>query len=349
MRHPADFQRLEGLSAATLYIEYILEYALLRGCDLTGALIELGVTEEQLNNPGARIPLAVEAALFSRGIAGTGDIHFGLHMGENIRPRFMGPLGYASMSSATLGDAMRLMLPYQRITTEFGTTVAATEGDRHVIRWQDAPQTAGLPDARHRVENYFSACINFGRWITGSQENPAEICFAHAAPSADVAEYARVFRCPVRFSAGENAIALPLRVLSLALRDADPEVNRVMVGRVQQELSSYEARGGLREQVRHAIREEMAEAVPSIESVAARLALKPWSLRRRLKLDTLDFTTLLDEVRRELAVDWLTTSSRTVSEIAANLGYSEQSAFNRAFRRWFDTTPLEYRERHAQH
>lgn len=347
MKSDVDFPGLEGLSASSLYIEYILDHALSRGCDLTGALIELGVTEDQLNHAGARIPLAVEAALFARGIAETGDAHFGLHMGENIRPRFMGPLGYASMSSATLGEAMRLMLPYQRVTTEFGTTTAGPEGDRHVIRWADAPQTAGLPHARHRVENYFAACITFGRWITGSQENPAEIRFAHAPPPGGDAEYARVFRCPVTFNAGENVISLPLRVLSLRLRDADPEVNRVMVGRVKQELSSYDARGGLREQVRHAIREDISDGTPSIESVAERLALKPWTLRRRLKLDNLDFTTLLDEVRRDMAVDWLTTSARTVSDIAASLGYSEQSAFNRAFRRWFDTTPLEYRERHG--
>lgn len=348
MQDAADYPGLEGLSAATLYIEYILDHALSRGCDLTGALIELGVTEEQLNHGGARIPLAVEAALFARGIAGTGDPHFGLHMGENIRPRFMGPLGYASMSSATLGDAMRLMLPYQRVTTEFGTTSAATVGDRHVIRWEDDVRTAGLPHARHRVENYFAACITFGRWITGSQENPAEIRFSHDCPSGGEAEYARVFRCPVTFRAGENAISLPLRVLSLRLRDADPEVNRVMVGRVKQELSSYDARGGWREQVRHAIREEISEGTPSIESVAERLAIKPWTLRRRLKLDNIDFTTLFDEVRRDMAVDWLTTTSRTVSDIAASLGYSEQSAFNRAFRRWFDATPLAYRERHGR-
>ncbi len=338
---------LQTLTASSLYVEYILDYALSRGCDLTGALIELGVSDEQLNHAGARIPLTVESALFERGIAATGDAYFGLHMGEIIRPRFMGSLGYASMSSATLGSAMELMLPYQRVTTEFGTTTAGVSGDRYVIRWEDAPETAGLPHARHRVENYFAACITFGRWITGSQENPAEIFFRHAAP-ADSAEYQRVFRCPVHFGAAENAISLPLRVLSLRLRDADPEVHRVMTGRVQRELSSYSARGSLRDEVRHAIREDLLDGTPSIETVAERLGMKPWTLRRRLKVDNLDFSSLLDDVRKDLAVDWLAHSARTVSDIATSLGYSEQSAFNRAFRRWFGTTPLEYRERHTR-
>lgn len=338
---------LQGLTAATLYIEYLLDYALSQGCDLTAALIELGVTEEQLNHSGARIPLAVECALFERGICATGDELFGMHMGESIRPRFMGPLGYASMSSATLGEAMALMLPYQRVTTEFGITTACTQGDRHIIRWVDAPETQGVAHARHRVENYFAACITFGRWITGSQENPAEIRFAHEAAAA-IDEYARVFRCPVYFCAGENSISLPLGVLALKLRDADPEVHRVMTGRVKQELSSYSARGSLLDQVRHAIREDMIEGAPSIESAAARLALKPWTLRRKLKVENLDFTTLLDDVRKDMAVDWLTTTSRTVSDIAVSLGYSEQSAFNRAFKRWFNATPLEYRDRNTR-
>lgn len=337
--------RLQALTASSLYIEYILDYALSKGSDLTGALIELGVTEEQLNNSSARIPLTIEHALLTRGIAETGDAFFGLHMGEMIRPRFMGSLGYASMSSARLRDAIAMMQPYQRVTTEFGSTQAGEEGDRYVIRWQDAPEAQALPHARQRVENYFAACITFGRWITGSQENPAEIRFAHEAP-ADTGEYARVFRCPVQFSAGENSISLPLRVLDLRLRDADPEVHRVMSGRVQQELSSYSARGGLLEQVRHAIREDMLDGTPSIESVAEQLQLKPWTLRRKLKVDNLDFSSLLDDVRKDMAVDWLCNSSRTVSDIAASLGYSEQSAFNRAFRRWFDATPVEYREKH---
>lgn len=342
-----DAPPLQQLTASSLYIEYILDYALSRGCDLTGALIELGVTEEQLNDPAARIPLTVEQALLERGIAGTGDPLFGLHMGEQIRPRFMGSLGYASMSSARLRDAITLMLPYQRVTTEFGTTHAAEQADRYVIHWEDAPATRGLPQSRQRVENYFAACITFGRWITGSAENPAEIRFAHAAPAdtAELAEYRRIFRCPVHFDAGENSISLPLRVLDLPLRDADADVHKVMRGRVQRELSTYQARGGLREQVRHAIHEDMLEGAPSIDSVALRLGLKPWTLRRRLKVDNLDFTTLLDDVRKALADEWLRNSSRTVSDIAGSLGYSEQSAFNRAFRRWFNATPIEYRER----
>lgn len=341
--HPA----LQALTASTLYIEYILDHALSCGCDLTAALIELGVTDEQLNNPAARIPLSIENELLARAIAATGDECFGLHMGARIRPRFMGSLGYASMSSARLRDAIALMLPYQRVTTEFGTTTAEERGDRYVITWTDAAETHGLPTAHHRVENYFAACITFGRWITGSRENPAEIRFTRAAP-ADTAEYTRVFACPVHFGAGRNEIVLPQRVLDLPLRDADPEVHRVMTGRVRQELSSYAARGGLLDQVRHAIRENMREQSPSLEAVAEQLALKPWTLRRRLKVENLDFTSLLDDVRKETAAEWLAGSDRTVSDIAASLGYSEQSAFNRAFKRWFNATPIEFRERHRR-
>lgn len=337
---------LNGLTASSLYIEYLLDYALSRGCDLTSTLVELGVTAEQLESPGARISLAVERVLYDRAITSTGDELFGLHMGEAIRPRFMGPLGYASMASATLGDAMTLMPSYQRVTTEFGVTSASLQGDRHRIRWVDAPEVRDVTHRRHRVENYFAACITFGRWITGSPENPAEIRFEHPAP-APVADYERVFRCPVVFSAGENSISLPRKVLSLRLRDADPEVHRVMSERVRRELSSYEARGNFLDQVRHAIREEISTGAPSVESVAERMAMRPWTLRRNLRVEGFDFTTLLDDVRKTLAAEWLSMTSRTVGDIALGLGYSEQSAFNRAFKRWFDLAPLEYRDRHS--
>ena len=125
---------------------------------------------------------------------------------------------------------------------------------------------------------------------------------------------------------------------------ADPEVNRIARSRMQRAVTQYRARDNLLEQVRLEIQQRLVDGVPQLEPIAERLGVKPWTLRRRLRAEQADFSTLLEEERRRLACDWLLHSNRSVNQIALDLGYSEQSAFNRAFKRWFGVTPVSYRD-----
>ncbi|MFN3713066.1 MAG: AraC family transcriptional regulator [Alcanivoracaceae bacterium] len=330
------------LSVASFWLEYLLDAALYQGCDLSSELVRLGVTDEQLESPQARIPLRVEHQLLVKALQETGDPLFGLHMGERIRPRFMGELGYASMSGTNLRQAIDLMVPFQRVTTEFAEAQVHREGNHVHLLWHtafDEPVTT-----RHRVEAFFVGAVTFGRWISGTDENPVVVHFRHAMPVPDDAEYQRVFRCPVLFDQAENKVVLDEKLLDLPMKDADPEVHHIMRNRLQQAVTRYLARDNLLDQVRMEIRRQLERTIPQVENVAEGLDMKPWTLRRRLRAENTDFSTVLEEERRALASDWLIHSDRSVSQIAADLGYSEQSAFNRAFKRWFDTTPVAYRQ-----
>lgn len=334
--------RFGSLTVASFWLEYLLDAALHAGCDMSQELVQLGVTDEQLETPQARIPLRIEQQLFCRALEHSGDAHFGLHMGERIRPRFMGELGYASMSGTTLGQAVELMVPFLRVTTEFAEAALEKHEDRVEILWQS--EFEDLAEARHRVEAYFAAAIVFGRWITGTNRSPREIYFRHQCPSGDASEYQRIFQCPVHFDAARNAIVMDTDLLDLPLKDADPELHHIMRNRVQQAVTRFLARDNLIDKVRAEIRTQLERTIPQVENVAEGMGMKPWTLRRRLRAENTDFSTLLEQERQSLASDWLLNSDRSVSQIAADLGYSEQSAFNRAFKRWFDTTPLLYRQ-----
>lgn len=334
------------LSVASFWLEYLLDAALHQGCDLSSELVRLGITDEQLESPQARVPLKAEHQLLLKALQCTKDPLFGLHMGERIRPRFMGELGYASMSSTNLRQAIDLMVPFQRVTTEFAEAEVLRQGDHVTLLWHttfNEPMTT-----RHRVEAFFVGAVTFGRWISGTDENPVEVRFQHSMPDCGDAEYQRVFRCPVLFNQPDNAVVLDQRLLDLPMKDADPEVHHIMRNRLQQAVTRYLARDNLLDQVRMEIRRQLERTIPQVENVAEGLDMKPWTLRRRLRAENTDFSTLLEEERRALAQDWLIHSDRSVSQIAADLGYSEQSAFNRAFKRWFDTTPVAYRQEHQK-
>ena len=330
-----------SLTVASFWIEYLLDAALRAGVDLSDALVRLGVSEHDLEAPGARIPLRIEDRLLQLALEGSDDPLFGLHMGECIRPRFMGELGYASMSSATLRDAIELMIPFARVTSEFAELRFEWQGHDLWLIWETPFQDRVT--SRHRLEAFFAGAVVFGRWILGADKDPLAVHLRHPPPGGEQ-EYQRLFRCPVRFNQPDNALVIDEALLDLPLRDADPEVNRLSRSRMQRALTQYLARDNLLEQVRLEIQRRLVDGVPQLERIAERLGVKPWTLRRRLRAEQADFSTLLEEERQRLACDWLLHSDRSVNQIALDLGYSEQSAFNRAFKRWFAVTPLAYRD-----
>ncbi|EUC71311.1 MAG: AraC family transcriptional regulator [Alcanivorax borkumensis] len=335
---------LKHKTVAPFWVEYLLDAALRAGVDLSYALVASGISNEDLEDPQSRISMAIENQLLSQAIADSADPLFGLHMGEGIRPRFMGELGYASMSSATLGDAIELMIPFMEVTTEYAQLRfewREYHGDKTLcLMWES--DLEALPTYPARVDANFAAAIIYGRWLIGQELNPTQILFKHS-PQGDETEYQRIFRCNVSFGQPENAIVLPAHMLDLPLRDADPEVHKVARSRMQRAVTQYHARDNLLEQVRLEIQNRLQQGVPQLEPIADQLGIKPWTLRRQLRAENTDFSSLLEDERRRLACDWLLHSERSVNQIALDLGYSEQSAFNRAFKRWFSITPVQYR------
>lgn len=337
--------QLDSLTIAPFTLEFLLDGALRAGVDLSAALIPLGIEDYHFEDPQARIPMIVEEQLFRQALQASGDSLFGLHMGEGIRPRFIGELGYASMSSATLRDAIELMIPFTRVVSEFAQLKHHWEDNTLCLHWES--DLEALPTYPARIESTFAAAIVFGRWLVGQSRHPEAVFFKHAA-QGDHAEYHRIFGCPVHFDAPHNALLLDETLLSLPLRDADPEMHKLARMRIQRAVSHYRARDNLLEQVRLVIRTQLESGLPQLDPIADELGMKPWTLRRQLSAEGTDFSRLLEEERRKLACDWLLHSNRSVNQVALDLGYSEQSAFNRAFKRWFDETPLQFKERHKE-
>lgn len=333
-------------TVSSVYINHLIDVARLRGADLSATELALGLDQGILGDINARVPFAIEDSLYAAILEQLKDPWFGLHTGENVRPNSIGVLGYATMSSRNLGEAVGLMLRYEHFRSEVGSCEMHVDDLTFSISWQAFD--GGTEVHRHRVEAAFSSWVSYGRWITRSQHNPLSVKFRHKAPSADLAEYERIFQCPVEFEADENRVTLEASLLDTPLADADADVHRLMRARVEQVLANYQARGNFLAQVRLAMTDTLSLGAPTLETMADSLGLKPWTLRRRLSAEGADFSSLLDQVRIQLAQRFLADPAHPISDIASLLGYSEQSAFNRAFKRWFQCTPAAYRQQILQ-
>jgi len=219
----------------------------------------------------------------------------------------------------------------------------AIEGERAYLRYVLAG-LEGIDVPRQQNEYAMAIRFNTMRMMVGSQWTPLEVQFAHPAPT-QITEHLRVFGAPVLFGYSTNTIVVEREFLSRQVPGADQRLYGIMKQYLEQILEAMPPEHGMLPEVRRAIAETMREGDPNLGRVAKKLATTPRTLQRQLKKQGVEFKQLVDSTRRHFAVTYLKEGKTTLTEIAFLLGYSEASAFTRAFKRWTGSTPLAYRRK----
>lgn len=325
--------RANTVSAA--YLSALLDYAQAHG--LPAARLLEGSTL-QLDDRDARISEAEAAALFDRAAVLLDDPALGLHAGEQIRPGHYGALGYVAMNCATLGEALDSLRRYQSLVIDLGGVGMDVQGDTLELSWQ--PETER--PYRQLAEFNLAGLMTFTRWMAGADARPRRIDFIYPAP-ADLSEHQRVLDCPLRFEQSCYRLALPTAGLNAALIQPDPAMRELMLRLAEQQLAALPKGDDLLTRARALIAKRLKQPPVELDGIAAQLVLSPRSLQRKLAEAGLSFTQLTEQVRRELAETYLCDATMNLTDVAFLLGYSEQSAFQRAFKRWSGQTPAQYR------
>jgi AraC-like DNA-binding protein len=199
-----------------------------------------------------------------------------------------------------------------------------------------------IPTPRQQNEYGMAVRLNAIRMMVGSQWAPLEVQFAHEKP-ANSSEHERVFCAPVLFGYTTNNFLVETEFLDSNVPAADPGIYRIIRRYLERILEEIPQEDGLIPSVRRAIAESLREGEPSLGRIAKGMAMSPRTLQRHLKERGTDFKNLVDDTRRRFALTYLKNRRNSLTEIAFLLGYSDGSAFNRAFKRWTGSTPLTYR------
>jgi AraC-like DNA-binding protein len=303
-----------------------------------------GLKRSALANPDAFIPSAAFAQALEEASRSTRDGTFGLHFGELFDPRDLGALTYVVVNSPDVATAMRNVERYVHIHNTAARVVFNLEQGKGYLRYLVSGDTK---PPRQQNEYSMALLVRTFRLIGGDAWQPSQINFTHDMPAA-TSEHARIFRCPVLFGSSENAIVVEHDFIERLVPAADEKLYRVLKQHVEHILSEIPVEDDLLTAVKRAIGEFMTDGEPKRERVAGRLAMSARTLERRLKDRGVVYKTLVDDMRRRFALDYLRDRRHTVTEVAFLLGYSEVSAFNRAFRRWTGSTPSDYREQNAR-
>ncbi|HEX8721426.1 MAG TPA: AraC family transcriptional regulator [Pyrinomonadaceae bacterium] len=323
----------------------ILDAASGRGVSPAELCRAVSLDPAALEDPDGRIPYAQVVALYEEGARLTGDDAFGLHVGERTSLRVFDVLGYVLMNSPTLGEGLRRAVRYHSIWSTGADYDLDAAGGRARVGYRYLG--ADGDGCRQDCEMSLSIIVKFGRAATGVDWSPLEVCFRHAEP-ADTSEHRRIFRCPVRFSRPANEVAFDASLLALPLVGADPALSTVLERQAEEMLARLPRRQATGERVRQEIFQTLrAGGDAGLEKVARRLGLSARTLQRKLRDEGTSHQSLLDEIRRELSERYLREREMAIGEVAYLLGFSESSAFHRAFRRWTGLTPAEFRRANA--
>lgn len=196
-------------------------------------------------------------------------------------------------------------------------------------------------------EASMSAVDTICREVSSAKFMPLAIYFKHA-PRGDVAVYEEHFRCPVRFESGRDAVLVSEQSIDVPNKLGDATIARFFDQHLEQELASLTNDGGLEQQVRSAVASVLSEGVPTLSQIAAQLGIGARTIQRRLSDQGHSFQRVVDMARKDLARRLLRETDYSLAEVAFLTGFSEQSGFTRAFKRWAGQTPRSYRLGHSQ-
>ena len=332
----ASVKPMMSLAAATGLVEAIKE----AGADPDELLRPFGLDRSTVSDPHRFIPSSAFALILEEAARATGDDCFGLHFGERFNPKDIGPLTYLVLNAPTMIASIKNVARYLRLHNEAAEVTFAVEGKWAYLRHRLVDLEIETP--RQQEECALAVGLNTIRLMAGTRWSPTEVQFAHPAPRA-TSEHTRVFGAPVTFGNEENAFVIERELVDRQVPAADERLFPILREYLDRALEEMPRDDELIVSVRKAIGESMRQGDPTLTDVAGRTAMSPRTLQRHLASDGVDFKALVADTRRRFALHYLREPKPTLTEVAYLLGYSEVSAFTRAFRRWTGTTPSEYR------
>ena len=300
----------------------------------------VGLRPAIFGDPDALIPSVSLIRILEEAARETGDDCFGLHFGERYNPKNLGPLTYVVLNSPTVKSAIENAERYLMIHNRAAKLTISRGLERVYVR-HSFIIPAGEPH-RQQSECSLAVLLKTLRMMLGSHWTPEEVHLEHSAP-VNFSEHVRVFGAPVLFGSTSNALSIEHDLLERQVPAADRRLYRILTRYLDRVLDEMPADDDVVGAIRKMIAEAMRNGEPSLKEIARKAAMSPRTLERKLRDEGIGFKKLVDDTRHRFAIAYLRDRKTTLTEIAFLLGYSEVSAFNRAFKRWTGKTPLEQR------
>ena len=316
------------------------------GGDIDRIFGNSGIAPDMAGSPTLKLRLSDYCRLFEEASRRTQNDNFGLWFGNQFQPRDLGLWGYAAVSSPTLGSALENLVGLFRFHQESSgmRLVPARDG---LIRLEYRIETPEILERRQDAELSLGMFLNVIRECLGPHWAPEEVYFEHPRPQL-WQEHEAAFDAPIYFSQPTNALAFRRDILDRAMPARDLKLLATMQTCLQA-LGLHGGEHGLFDRIRTAIRMRLPNGAPTLDQIAAELRVSAPAVQRCLAEEGLTYKDAVETMRQNLARMYLEQRQLPLTEVALLLGYSELSAFTRAFTRWTGVSPRAYRQSLVRH
>jgi AraC-like DNA-binding protein len=272
----------------------------------------------------------------------TGNPHIGLHAGEALPVRTSSMFSYILLSAPNLREGLALMTRFQELVMSVRITAFENRGDQ--FWWTAQLPLAPVPPPQ-QLEYIFAVVMRVCFFVGGEGFRPMAMNLRHAA-QGDPKEYERILRCPVAFLTNENSVLFDRESLLKPNPFANPTTLKMLVDAAEN-LLAQRSPGNWAARVNAALQPILASGNCTLEGIARSMHVSTRTLQRSLAAENATFQGVLDQVRRERAMELMAQSEMPLARVAKETGFADARAFNRAFQRWTGQPPSTYREAKA--
>jgi AraC-like DNA-binding protein len=301
-------------------------------------LANVGLSSSLLQVPQARVSAKHYGALW-RAIAAALDDEF---FGQDSRRMKVGTfamLCHSVLSCKTLGHALDRSLRFYALILDDISGSAERDAKEARIVLRDAP---GVSPRVFAHELLLMLLYGVSCWLVGRRIPILRTEFSYAEP-AHSAEYRLMYCADLHFNRAHTLLAFEASYLDLPVVQNERSAKEFLRTAPENILLKYKNGSSLSARVRRRLRQFLPGTVPDFEQLADEMSITPATMRRRLHEEGESYQSIKDQLRRDLAISYLSHSKRSVMDIALELGFSERSAFHRAFRKWTGASPGEFR------
>lgn len=267
---------------------------------------------------------------------------FSVRVGQQMKIEDYGVLGLSWRTCSWAGEIFDRSERYFKLLSNTYVFKVEKEEEVSTIFLMREANRRGLELSN---EATISATVVVLQAMTDTDIYPVKVSFKHSAPD-DLTSYKEAFKCELLFDQPNNFIAYKTTDLETRTAKADASINQFLVQRVEEETNGIEVSvNQLVSDVEQLIQDSLPSGIPSIGQVGEHIGMSNRTLTRRLSENGVSFRDLIQRTQERLSKELLKNTQRSIAEIAFETGFSEQSAFNRAFKRWTGLSPLEFRNK----
>jgi len=318
---------LNNLNGYDISIEEVIKYA--------------GVNPLILSSPDNRLSGFEAQKIIEATIRLTNDDNLGLHQGEHLSKGFSNILGYVLMNCSTLKDCWTKYCKYEKIIDN--TSISDFKIIDNYAVLSNVTVDEVLKANRHLSEFKISGMLSYIKLLSNEILQLHEVHFSHSRPN-NTSEYERIFKCKVCFEKSSDALLFDSELLNISVIEPNEKLLLLFEKNAEEILESFND-NKYANMVTEILLEEIKKCnLPSIENIAKKLLLSVRSLQLYLHKENTSYIKLVKETRKNIAEKYLNDRNISIDEITYILGFSETSAFHRAFKSWTGVTPAQFRK-----